>query len=153
MIEYSKKLFEYNRWVNNHILLTLGETPGPDREIVKLFSHILAAQRIWLRRLSNQEYMSMSGWPDNTFGECKELSRASDTEWAAFLEALGEGELDKRFEFTDTEGIACAITYRDALTHVVNHGSHHRGQIASLMRKAGMTPPRMDFADFAREEL
>jgi uncharacterized damage-inducible protein DinB len=153
MIEYFKKLFQYNRWVNNHVLQTLGEMPGPDREIVKLFSHILAAQRIWLRRLSNQEYKSMSGWPDKTFAECKELSRASDTEWVAFLDELVEGELDKRFEFTDTEGIACAIKYRDALTHVVNHGSHHRAQIASLMRKAGMTPPRMDFAVFAREEL
>jgi uncharacterized damage-inducible protein DinB len=152
MVEYFTKLFQYNRWANSHILQTLEDMPGPDREILKLYAHILAAQRIWLRRLRHQEYLSMSGWPDDTFAECKELSRASDAEWVAFLDEFVEGGLDKWLEFTDTEGMVCAITYRDALTHVVNHGSHHRAQIALLMRKVGIAPPRMDFADFAREE-
>ena len=153
MVEYFQRLFQYNRWINNQVLAALAETSELDSEILRQFSHILAAQRIWLRRLTNQEYKSLSGWPDDTFTDCENLSHASDEEWASFLRGLTDFDLDKRFEFTDTEGVACAIQYRDALTHVVNHGSHHRAQIASLMRKADMTPPRMDFSVFARKEL
>lgn len=38
------------------------------------------------------------------------------------------------------------------LQHVVNHGTYHRGQIATMLRQMDAAPPRsMDLIDFYRE--
>ena len=37
-----------------------------------------------------------------------------------------------------------------ALYHVVNHGTHHRGQVSGFLRTLGRTPPVIDLAYFYR---
>ncbi|MEO7368941.1 MAG: DinB family protein [Gemmatimonadaceae bacterium] len=34
---------------------------------------------------------------------------------------------------------------QDFLTHVVNHGTYHRGQLSSMIRQLGVAPPLTDF--------
>jgi uncharacterized damage-inducible protein DinB len=38
------------------------------------------------------------------------------------------------------------------LQHVVNHSTYHRGQVATMLRQSGATPPKaMDLIAFYRE--
>jgi uncharacterized damage-inducible protein DinB len=38
------------------------------------------------------------------------------------------------------------------LQHLVNHGSYHRGQVTTMLRQMGATPPKaMDLIAFYRE--
>jgi uncharacterized damage-inducible protein DinB len=34
--------------------------------------------------------------------------------------------------------------------HVVNHGTHHRGQVSGFLRAMGQTPPPVDLSMFYR---
>jgi uncharacterized damage-inducible protein DinB len=35
--------------------------------------------------------------------------------------------------------------------HVVNHGTHHRGQVAGFLRTMGHAPPALDLIAYYRE--
>jgi uncharacterized damage-inducible protein DinB len=39
----------------------------------------------------------------------------------------------------------------DILTHVVIHGSYHRGQIAKILGRAGAAAPMTDYIAYVRE--
>ncbi len=39
----------------------------------------------------------------------------------------------------------------DALLHCANHASYHRGQVVSLLRQLGATPPATDYIFFLDE--
>ena len=47
-------------------------------------------------------------------------------------------------------GSAIARYLPDLLTYPLQHAAYHRGQIATLLRDAGGTPPHTDMNVFAR---
>jgi uncharacterized damage-inducible protein DinB len=38
------------------------------------------------------------------------------------------------------------------VVHVVNHGTHHRGQVTSMIRQLGEKPVSLDLIAFYREQ-
>ena len=42
------------------------------------------------------------------------------------------------------------MTRRDILLHVANHGTYHRGNVASMMYQAGVAPPTTDLPVFLK---
>ena len=62
------------------------------------------------------------------------------------------GALDAPVAYTNSSGTAFETPLRDILTHVVNHGTHHRAQIALVLREAGIAPPATDYIYFVREK-
>jgi uncharacterized damage-inducible protein DinB len=53
--------------------------------------------------------------------------------------------------YRSLKGIESTSSLRDILTHVVNHSTYHRGQIARGIKAKGGVPPVTDFIAFARE--
>ena len=43
-----------------------------------------------------------------------------------------------------------AIPYWQVVLHLVNHGSYHRGQVATMLRQAGIKPPGTDLISYYR---
>lgn len=52
-----------------------------------------------------------------------------------------------------TEGVKYESTVLDILTHVVNHSTYHRGQIASLIAATGTKPAVTDYIALTRRNL
>jgi uncharacterized damage-inducible protein DinB len=51
-----------------------------------------------------------------------------------------------------TAGVAGASVLWQMLQHVVNHSTDHRGQVTTMLRQLGMTPPKsMDLIALYRE--
>jgi len=62
----------------------------------------------------------------------------------------------------EEDGVAADLTYQDMkgntwtnaiwklALHVVNHGTHHRGQAAGFLRSMGHTPPALDLVAYYR---
>lgn len=68
-------------------------------------------------------------------------------EWAA---PLTDQDVVARISYKDTESNPHGEPLWQILLHVVNHATHHRGQVSGFLRAMGHTPPPLDMTDFYR---
>jgi uncharacterized damage-inducible protein DinB len=66
----------------------------------------------------------------------------------AFLQTLSESALATQISFRYLSGAEAVHVLGDALIHVVNHSTYHRGQVATMLRQLGAAPPPTDFIVF-----
>lgn len=116
-----------------------------------LLSHVLRAERVWLGRIRGTPEAGLPLWETDTPEACRERL---DANTAAFAELSGlEADAPENVvTYTNTKGTPYRTPLNDILEHVFNHGTHHRGQIALLVREAGQTPLALDYIAFAREQ-
>ena len=65
--------------------------------------------------------------------------------WNNYLEASAEQDLVSSVSYKNTKGEIWSSRNDDILMHVIMHSAYHRGQIATDMRAAGLTPAYTDF--------
>jgi uncharacterized damage-inducible protein DinB len=71
----------------------------------------------------------------------------------AFLDSLGEDEVNRVIEYRTLNGSAGSSPIGQMLQHVVNHGSYHRGQLTTMFRQLGAEPAKsMDLVGYYREQ-
>lgn len=146
-VEYFRQLAAHDDWANNEFAAALEKTPGLPPRAQELLAHIISAQWVWLTRM-NRELQPMKVWPELSLRECRaEFARLKEG-WEAFFKTA---DLNATFAYTNTKGDSFESRVGDTLTHVFLHGHYHRGQIALLMRQAGVTPPYTDFIEAVRK--
>jgi len=143
-------LLQYNRWASDRVLDTLqSAADGPERA-VELFSHLLRAQDVWYGRVAGTDHADLDFWATDPLSTCAERLDASTQRWASVLEKRA-GHLDQAISYTNSKGTPFETPLRDICTHVVNHGTHHRAQIALVLREADIVPPATDYIFYLRE--
>jgi uncharacterized damage-inducible protein DinB len=140
------------------------EAHGDDRfgRLLAIAAHIQIARRLWLKRLESLaggvggESPSGAGidfWPrwtiDRTRWEAADLNRL----WADYLSPADDALLDAELRYTSSESVAYASFVHEVLTHVFNHSTYHRGQIARLVNELGGRPASTDFITLTRRRL
>lgn len=127
---------------------------APFVRAVGLFAHVQSARQIWLSRLEQ-----MSPPEDGLFPAwdlAKAISRAAslDVVWLTYARSLQlqRASLEAAVQYTTSAGAVRRSTVLEILTHVVNHSSYHRGQIATLVAQCGADPAVTDFIVFTRVE-
>ncbi|PCE66334.1 DinB family protein [Sediminicola luteus] len=141
------QLFDYDYQLNKRLMDALAHTQEVPQKALDLFSHILNAHHIWNKRLA---------------GKTPELGVFQTHEPKAW-EAIHEDNQRTTFGLIrNADGFEGSITYtnskgdvytnvvRDVLFHIVNHGTHHRGQINSILREAGLEPIPLDYIFYKR---
>lgn len=141
--------FEYARWANRRIIDALAGMDAPP-EALRLLSHLLRAQQIWLGRIRGEEELPPV-WGEESLEACHEREEAGSADWLAFLEGLPEAGLQEVVVYHNSRGRRFENTVAEIAAHVVNHCTHHRAQVATLIREAGGTPPATDLVFWARE--
>lgn len=146
-----ERLFRYDRWANRIIAAAIHAAPTlyDDTRVTGLFSHVLAAQQVWQARVEGRATGGMAIWPSlppETWGGY--IASLYDG-WQAIL-ASSERDLERLVSYNNSRDEPFETPIQDILMHVVIHGQHHRAQIASLMRAAGIAPPATDFIVFTR---
>jgi uncharacterized damage-inducible protein DinB len=159
-LDQIRALYEYNEWANGHVINAARRLDGDDlrRELGASFgsvqgnlAHMLGAQNLWLSRLAG-------GPPPRAPGEDADIDTlgkdlaASDVALRAYVEGLGEAELDRELSYVDTQGNAQrGILLWHTLLHTVNHGTHHRAETALLLTALGQPPRQLEFAFYQLE--
>ena len=166
-IDHIARLFDYERRCTDLVLtslrharhgvdqLGLASLAAPFERAVAIFCHVQAARQLWLHRLAPDRASFPDGgvfpiWP---FERVATEARGTDERWAAYIAALTAAELDRVVRYTSTEGVKYESTVLDILTHVVNHSTYHRGQIASLIAATGTKPAVTDYIALTRRNL
>ena len=76
---------------------------------------------------------------------------AIESERATFLAGLTEPRLDETVAVKPSSGGEYLHTFREMVRHAVDHSSYHRGQLVTLLRQLGVTPPGTGLIVFYRE--
>ncbi|EMR00920.1 DinB family protein [Cesiribacter andamanensis AMV16] len=62
-------------------------------------------------------------------------------QWNNLLTAADSRALKRLVSYQNSAGELFRTPLGDIITHMVNHGTHHRGQMASLMQQEKITAP------------
>lgn len=139
-------------------IATLAVDRPERREAERLYAHLAAAAHVWLARLEGRE-AEHPVWPDLSLDAARALADASlaglraVAERAAESPGAGGDAFARVVAYRTSAGQPYRSTVDDVLTHVALHGSHHRGQIAALVRAGDGAPAPTDYIVFAREAL
>ncbi|MDE1947121.1 MAG: GNAT family N-acetyltransferase [Burkholderiales bacterium] len=72
--------------------------------------------------------------------------------WLPLIEVWPEARLHGRLEYRSTSGREMNLPFAATLTHVFNHGSHHRGQITAALTAMGRPCPELDLVAMLQQE-
>jgi uncharacterized damage-inducible protein DinB len=141
-----KKLLDYDSWANSSVFRSLNQLPESEErsEILRLFAHLLTAQLIWVNRIK-KEPLPSDIWPSLSIQEIEKLLHHNPYKLNGLI-----SKKDEIINYKNSKGEAFTNSVEEILVHLTIHGQHHRAQIASLLRKAGQTPPATDFIFFLR---
>ncbi len=142
-------MFDHLNWANQRILETLQHSEVEGQQ-VRLFSHILNAERVWVTRLRGMDSSQLPIWSDSDIAACAKLSKQNEEEFKSFLSEIKDSELDYFITYFNSKGVEFKKSIRDILSQVILHGHYHRGQINSLFRAEGIEPVMIDYIIFAR---
>ena len=150
MINIYADLFAYDHWANCAILAALPDDLAPTDRPLALLSHVAGAKRLWLLRLQGGDYQGVDPFATMIQAELTlELDSLSD-DWDAYLSHMDATWLAASCSYNDLKGNPQKSPVGDLLVHVVNHGTYHRGQIATSLRESGHQPPSTDYILYSR---
>jgi len=64
--------------------------------------------------------------------------------WQPVIAGWPAARFDGRLDYTTTRGVDQSLPFALTLTHVFNHGTHHRAQITAAITAMGHACPELD---------
>lgn len=143
------QLWLYNNWANTVLLDKLKkEGEKVPHSCIRLFSHIVNAQIIWLSRLTSEK-SPVGVWDEHSIVDCQRYHDLASEGLGQQMQRREDTE-NEIVNYTNTQHQAFYNKVNDILLHVFNHGTYHRAQIASEMRRNGLEPINTDYITFVR---
>jgi uncharacterized damage-inducible protein DinB len=160
-LQQAKLLHAFNAWATQKIFDALAAVPpetlradlkASHGSIFGTLIHLVGAEKIWLSR--------WTGTPDTTFLSPKDVPdlvalkgmwETVGYETARWLGSMTDRKLQEPFSFANVRGETLTQLIWQAFQHVVDHSTYHRGQIITLLRQSGLTPPATSMILFYRE--
>ena len=154
--EHLRSLVAYNAWANDKIVgaaqplaeADLSADLGGYDTILGTLNHYLWAQVNWAVRLkgdANVERFKLAPselWP--------EFTRA-DAELGDLAAGLADDDFERMLDYQDSAGNPHRRTIGQLITHVVNHGTYHRGEAGLMLTRSGRSPGDLDYVYFIPE--
>lgn len=150
-IDIVRRMYSHMDWADRRVLaLVSRDALTRTHPAMRLFSHLLAAERVWLLRLLEEDSGVQPLWPDLPPESLNALAAENRTGYAHYLAAMDEDGLASELAYTNQQGREYRTRIDDVLIHVAMHGSYHRGQIAAAVRAAGGEPANTDYITYVR---
>ena len=125
-----------------------------DHSVLGTLVHIYASDRAWLGRIQgNPPARYMDPEKDMHLAVLKNDWPALLERWKQWAALLTEESICKEISYVDTKGNAYVTPIWQIAFHLVNHGTHHRGQVSGFLRAMGHIPPPLDMLVYYREVL
>jgi uncharacterized damage-inducible protein DinB len=117
---------------------------------VSTLAHAFAADRIWLQRIHGNVQNTFIDDKDRQLGTLKTEWPALQRRWKEWAAPLSDQDVVKKISYKDLKGNPYESPLWQILLHVVNHATHHRGQVSGFLRAMGYTPPPLDLIAYYR---
>ena len=149
---YCQVMARYAHWMNERLHALLAGLADEERRrdrgaffgsMHETCNHLLWGDRTWLGRFTGEPFTAVDFGRGlfADFGELRRERSATDQrmlQWAAQVSpAWLAGSLRYR---SASDGKERELPAAIAAVHLFNHGTHHRGQLTTLVRQAGHDP-------------
>ncbi len=122
-----------------------------DKNVLETLVHVFAADRVWLARVQGNSPGPFISEEDRRLSTLEQEWPLLHQRWKEYFAPLTDQDVQARIAYRDLKGNSWEQPLWQILLHVVNHGTHHRGQVAGFLRAMGHTPPPLDLIAFYRE--
>jgi uncharacterized damage-inducible protein DinB len=148
----------YSNWATNRLLIAAAELSPEqlnhdfgtaDKSVAGTLLHLFRAERVWLQRVKRQPQTYMVH--GDGFESLKTDWLTIQSDWEDWISTVTSNELVSEFEYQDLKGRPRSNVVWEVLLHVVNHSTHHRGQISGFLRSLGHVPASLDYISWVRE--
>ena len=158
-----RSMAAYNRWANRRLYAAAAALPDDDYRrptgvffgsLHGILNHLLVTDRIWMRRMTGT-----GDAPDklnailfDDLGELRAAREREDERIIGHVAGLSAAELEADFQYATTKGVPQRQPRWEALAHLFNHQTHHRGQAHAALTGLGVAEPAsLDLLAFQRQ--
>jgi uncharacterized damage-inducible protein DinB len=154
---------DYNAWATRRLMETVGELSPEelsrdfgtaDRSVLDTLAHVYAADRLWLGRIQGLPNPGFAGFitpADRSLAVLQNDWPALLERWKQWGAGLTQDRTVESLAYSDLKGMARREALWQIVFHVINHGTHHRGQVSGFLRTMGRVPPGLDLIIYYRE--
>ena len=152
MLDWTRVMAGYNRWMNEKLYALVAALPDEERKrdrgaffrsIHGTLNHGLLGDRVWLGRFLGRPFTvrSLDQELHAGFAELRSERAQVDREIESWVASLGPADFAGTLHFTSIVNPAPrSLPFWVAATHFFNHQTHHRGQLTTLLMQAGVDP-------------
>lgn len=153
MNDHLKMLMRYKAWANDLLFDAVAKLPEAELtaprkifagNLLRTLNHTYAMDDVWRAHLEGRPHGYSKRTPDETppLAQLRDLQKAMDAWYVRYADGLSQENEIVHFRFIG--GGPGSMARRDILLHVANHGTYHRGNVASMMYEIGTPPPTTD---------
>ncbi len=155
-VQHFQLLARYNVWATHRLLEVVEKLSDENyRRDVGLFfksihatlNHLLVAEHmLWYPRFARGESpkLALDDEIEPVRERLAQVLRGSSANWKPLIESWPEERFESKLTYTTTKGQTLSLPFATTLSHVFNHGTHHRGQITAALTMLGQTCPVLD---------
>ena len=149
----------YSEWASGRALAAAVElTPEEltrdqgtsEKSVLGTLVHVFAADRLWLARMRGQAAGPFVEESDYSLDVLRRDWPGIHAGWREWLASLTTYGFAKEIDYLDLKGRSHATLAWQIVLHVVNHGTHHRGQVSGFLRRMGRKPQPLDLIVYYR---
>lgn len=157
-------LARYNVWATHRLLEAVEQLSDDEyRRDVGLFfksvhgtlNHLLVTEHmLWYPRFARGESpkLALDTEIEPVRERLAQALRGGSGNWKPLIESWPTERFEGKLNYTRMNGQMMSLPFVGVLTHVFNHGTHHRGQITSALTMLGKPCPELDLVWMLQEE-
>lgn len=152
MIEFLRPLFRHQEWADGELLNAIKACPAAvqDERLRAALFHIVVVQRYYLAQCTAGDFdLAKELKAPEVWSGLEDLFHTTHAAEHAFIASVSPAELERVLELPHLKGLR--LTVAQAMTQVVMHSQHHRGQCAMRLRDLGGVPPTLDYILWLRD--
>jgi uncharacterized damage-inducible protein DinB len=162
--QHFQTLARYNVWATHRLLEAIEKISDEDyrrdtglffKSIHGTLNHLLVGEHmIWYPRFACGESpkLALDAEIEPVRERLMQALRGGSGNWKPLIESWQAERFDGELAYTTTQGQAVTLPFSATLTHVFNHGTHHRGQITAVLTKLGQACPILDLVYMLQEK-
>jgi uncharacterized damage-inducible protein DinB len=145
---YFLELAQYNIWANQKMtdwLSQINEVQWSQKLIGSFESieataiHTAGAEKIWFERLINQAHPFLTQTFTGNKNDFIEIWKNASENLKNYISETSEEDLMETFAYKNLKGEDFSRVKYQAIAHVFNHSTYHRGQLVNYLRQVGFT--------------
>lgn len=149
MKQHFLELLAYDHWATN-TYINVAVRHEVTTQVHRILSHILSAGSIWIGRLTGSE-ARLNVWEELPLESYQHIKNHQYAMVRSILNKLENKDFYTLVTYTTTSGERFSQPTKDIFTHLVNHNSYHRGQIALLLKNQIDKVPPTDYIVWSRQ--